>query len=177
MIDFQLSRWTKSTALLAGIRLTFWLVVLMLIWFTVVPASIRPGSVASHHMDHFASFALAGFLYYLGYADHLLTRLITAVFFAGSLEVLQLLVPSRHARLTDFVVDALGACAGIVFAFALARSFGSRSHENVQASSCSAESQRPSRPQIGEIRLLPPRLQRGLRPSFVSRFARKKQLI
>ena len=35
------------------------------------------------------------------------------------LEVLQLLVPGRHARLSDFVVDALAACAGLAFAAGL----------------------------------------------------------
>ena len=140
MGSFQASRWIRSTALLVGIRLAFWLVVLMLIWLTVVPPSIRPSGVASRHLDHFASFALAGFLFYLGYADHLLSRLVTAVLFAGGLEVLQLWVPGRHARLGDFVIDALGACTGIVFAFALARTLGNRSHENVEASPYSAES-------------------------------------
>jgi VanZ family protein len=32
----------------------------------------------------------------------------------GALELLQLLVPGRHARLEDFIVDAIAACAGIV---------------------------------------------------------------
>jgi len=140
MTDLQSGRRIKSTTLLVGIRLAFWLVVLMLIWVTVVPASSRPGGVYSRYVDHFASFGLAGFLFYLGYADRLLARLIAAVLFAGSLELLQLLVPGRHARLVDFVIDAFGACAGIVFAFALARTFPTLSHENVEAPPYSAES-------------------------------------
>jgi hypothetical protein len=126
MVDFHLNRWTRSTALLAVIRRAFWLVILMLILLTIVPPSIRPGGGASHHMEHFASFALAGSLYYLGYAGHLIPRLVAAVLFAGGLEVLQILVPGRHARLVDFVMDALGACTGIVLAFALARTFNGR---------------------------------------------------
>jgi VanZ family protein len=79
-------------------------------------------------MEHFASFALAGSLYYLGYAGHLIPRLVAAILFAGGLEVLQMLVPGRHARLIDFVLDALGACTGIVFAFALARHLNGQQH-------------------------------------------------
>jgi len=30
----------------------------------------------------------------------------------GILELFQLLVPGRHARLSDFIVNVLGACAG-----------------------------------------------------------------
>lgn len=36
-----------------------------------------------------------------------------AIAFAGSLELLQLFVPTRHARLSDFVIDALAAVIGI----------------------------------------------------------------
>jgi hypothetical protein len=126
MVDFHLSRWTRSSALLAVIRLAFWLVIFMLILLTVVPPTIRPGTGTSHHIEHFASFALAGSLYYLGYAGHLAPRLFAAVLFAGGLEVLQMFVPGRHARLLDLVMDALGACTGIVLAFALARTFNGR---------------------------------------------------
>jgi VanZ family protein len=125
MVDFHSSRWTSAAALLAVIRLAFWLVILMVILLTIVPPSIRPGG-ASHHIEHFASFALAGSLYYLGYAGHLVPRLVAAVLFAGGLELFQILVPGRHARLVDFVMDALGACTGIVLAFALARTFNGR---------------------------------------------------
>jgi len=34
----------------------------------------------------------------------------------GALELLQLLMPGRHARLEDFIVDAIAACAGIAVA-------------------------------------------------------------
>ena len=34
----------------------------------------------------------------------------------GVLELLQLWAPGRHARLEDFVVDALAACAGLAVA-------------------------------------------------------------
>jgi VanZ family protein len=87
---------------------------------------MRPTSgVGSHHVEHFASFALTGMLYYLSYAHNLFTRLAAAILFAGGLEVLQLFVPGRHARLADFVMDALGACTGIVFGFAVVQTFGS----------------------------------------------------
>jgi VanZ family protein len=39
----------------------------------------------------------------------------------GALELAQLWVPGRHARLEDFIVDALTACAGFVAAAMLDR--------------------------------------------------------
>jgi VanZ family protein len=41
--------------------------------------------------------------------------------------VLQLFVPGRHARLADFVMDAFGACTGIIlgYGFTVVQAFGS----------------------------------------------------
>jgi VanZ family protein len=39
------------------------------------------------------------------------------VFFCGAIEIVQLLVPGRHSRLSDFIVDALGAVTGVAAAF------------------------------------------------------------
>ena len=41
-----------------------------------------------------------------------------AVVMIGVLELLQLWVPGRHARLEDFVVDAVAACVGFAMAAA-----------------------------------------------------------
>ena len=49
-------------------------------------------------------------------------RLRTAAFviaYTGLIEVLQFLAPGRHARLEDFVVDALAASLGLAAAAAL----------------------------------------------------------
>jgi VanZ family protein len=41
---------------------------------------------------------------------------VVAVGLIGVLELLQFLVPGRHARLEDFIVDAIAACIGFVIA-------------------------------------------------------------
>jgi VanZ family protein len=41
--------------------------------------------------------------------------------FAGAIELAQFYAPGRHPRLIDFVVDALGGCAGVAAAALLAR--------------------------------------------------------
>jgi VanZ family protein len=45
------------------------------------------------------------------------------VLYTGALELLQLMIPGRHARVIDFVVDAIGVCAGLVTG-----AFASRAH-------------------------------------------------
>jgi VanZ family protein len=90
----------------------------ILILLTIAPPSARPASGVPHHLEHFASFFIAGALWKMGYPRRLLLCLTLAALFAGGLELLQLLVPGRHARPVDFVVDALGAWTGSVAAFA-----------------------------------------------------------
>jgi VanZ family protein len=43
------------------------------------------------------------------------------VIFAGAIELAQLYTPGRHARLSDFVVDALAAGAGVAAALAFGK--------------------------------------------------------
>jgi VanZ family protein len=103
------------------IRLAAWLVILLLVFFTIVPPTLRPTTSVPHYFEHFASFALAGMLYYLAYAGSLPRQLSIACLFCGSLELLQLLVSGRHARLGDFLVDAAAACLGMAVGFTIRR--------------------------------------------------------
>jgi VanZ family protein len=103
------------------IRLAAWVVISLLILFTIVPPTLRPTTSAPHYFEHFASFALAGMLYYLAYTGSLARQLLIVVLFSGSLELLQNFVSGRHARFVDFVVDAAAACLGIVVGFTIQR--------------------------------------------------------
>jgi len=52
---------------------------------------------------------------------HPLHALATLVIFAGAIGLAQIPVPARHARLSDFVIDALAACAGTGAAFVIGK--------------------------------------------------------
>ncbi len=43
------------------------------------------------------------------------------VAFAGAVEIAQLFVPGRHARMSDFIVDALAVCVGVLTAVLVGR--------------------------------------------------------
>jgi VanZ family protein len=62
-----------------------------------------------------------GLAFGAGYRCHAYPIGFALVAGAGALEMLQVLVPGRHARLSDFVVDALGACFGVAISRWLAR--------------------------------------------------------
>jgi VanZ family protein len=55
---------------------------------------------------------------------------VAAIVFCAALELLQLAVPGRHARFSDFLIDAGAACFGIAIAWFVRRlSEGSRARE------------------------------------------------
>ena len=95
-----------------------WLVLVGLVIVTIVPANERPVSGLQHDLEHFSAFSLAGLMFGLAYAGHLRALSLSAIAFTLALELSQIPLATRHARLEDFVVDAAGACLGIVVAHA-----------------------------------------------------------
>jgi VanZ family protein len=74
--------------------------------------SARPHSNLGQFGEHALAFGLVGFAFAHAYPRHRLPAAAITTFMAGVLELLQLFVPGRHARLEDFIVDALATLAG-----------------------------------------------------------------
>jgi VanZ family protein len=83
---------------------------------TIVPAAERPVTGLGQNLEHFLCFAAAGAVAAYAFDTALKTMLLGSVLFALALELAQIPLPTRHARLEDFIVDALGACVGILCA-------------------------------------------------------------
>ena len=92
---------------------------------SIVPPALRPETALPHHVEHFGIFYATGAAFGLAYFQryHLLLPLL--LIFAAGVEVMQSIVSGRHARLSDFVVDALAACVGALTAL-LARRVSSK---------------------------------------------------
>ena len=58
-------------------------------------------------------FLLAGVAFGIAYRGYEWLSSIGAVMFCASVELAQLTIPGRHARFSDFVIDAVAICAGI----------------------------------------------------------------
>ena len=97
-----------------NLRAASWCIITVLVVLTVVPASERPVTGLPHAFEHLLAFGLAGLTFGLAYSGHLRSFLAGAVAFALALELSQIPLPTRHARLEDFVVDAVAACLGIL---------------------------------------------------------------
>ncbi len=103
------------------LRILAWILVIGLVLATVVPASDRPETGLEHHFEHLVAFSLVGLVFALAYSLRLTVLITSGIVFALLLELAQIPLPSRHARITDFLIDALGASVGITLA-CLARS-------------------------------------------------------
>jgi len=103
------------------LRIIAWLLTAAVVFATLGPARLRPHSDLGQDGEHALAFVLVGLAFGLAYRRHRLLTAGIAVVLIGVLELLQLWMPGRHARLEDFIVDALAACAGIAVAAALDR--------------------------------------------------------
>jgi VanZ family protein len=77
---------------------------------------LRPVTDLPHIFEHFAIYFATGFAFGSGYERRLVQLPIALVAFAGAIQLAQLLVRGRHARLSDFIVNSLGLCVGVISA-------------------------------------------------------------
>jgi VanZ family protein len=97
-------------------RTASWILATALVVLSVVPREFRPETGASNLVEHFVAYFVTGLAFGLGYVRSQYLLALLLVLFCGSVELIQKLVPGRHARLSDFIVDALAACAGLLVA-------------------------------------------------------------
>ena len=96
------------------LRLFAWLLAAAVTFATLGPPQYRPHSNLGQDGEHALAFVLIGLAFGLAYPRNRLFTVAVSVVMIGVLELLQLWMPGRHARLEDYVVDALAACAGFV---------------------------------------------------------------
>src|ERR1700761_6727955 len=100
-------------------RIIAWLLAAAITFATLGPPRLRPHSHLGQNGEHALAFVVLGLAFGLAYSGNRLRTAVIAVLLIGLLELAQLVVPGRHARLEDFVVDALAACAGFIIAAAV----------------------------------------------------------
>ena len=95
-------------------RALTWVGVLAIVGLSVIPAADRPVTGGGQWVEHFTAFALVAGMFSIGYRLSLIRRLGFAFLFCGSIELLQIPLPSRHARVSDFVIDLVASWTAIV---------------------------------------------------------------
>ncbi len=98
------------------IRSFAWLLAAAVTFATLGPPGLRPHSDLGQDGEHALAFILVGLAFGLAYPRRRLLCAGAAIVLIGVLELMQFWAPGRHARLEDFLVDALTACAGFALA-------------------------------------------------------------
>lgn len=97
----------REASLQRVVRITAWSLAATIVVLSLVPSELRPETGVRHNLEHFFAFAATGAAFGLGYEARSGVREIRLIIFAGTVEIAQLFVSGRHARLSDFIVDAL----------------------------------------------------------------------
>lgn len=110
-------------------RILAWMGIVGIFVLSGAPTADRPVTGAEQVLDfalltgafavleHFTAFALVTGAFAIGYRLSLVRLLLLALLFCGGIELLQVALPTRHARLSDFVIDFAGACFAIAAFF------------------------------------------------------------
>ena len=99
------------------LRAIAWALLISIVVMTVVPPSLRVVTGAPHNVEHAMIFLITGAAFGLGYELRLSVMCAAAVVFCACLELVQLVVPGRHARVSDFIIDAVAACIGLAISW------------------------------------------------------------
>lgn len=84
---------------------------------TLGPLGLRPHTPLPHQLEHAIGFGVFGLLLGVAFRPRWLLIAVAVVAVAGGLELLQLIIPNRDARLLDFLVKASAGCIGIFVIF------------------------------------------------------------
>ena len=95
-------------------RMFAWSLAGAIVVLSVVPAQLRPETQLPHKFEHFVIFALTGTAFGLSYDPKRGLLALQLVIFAAIVEITQLFVPGRHARFSDFLIDAIAIAVGSI---------------------------------------------------------------
>jgi apolipoprotein N-acyltransferase len=92
-------------------RLAFWGILGVLAFVTLSPIGLRP-EVGPANLERCVAYALFGVAAALAFPRHRVAILLAVVAVAGILEAGQGLSPSRHGRISDFLIKAGSGAVG-----------------------------------------------------------------
>ena len=99
-----------------------WLLAGIIVVLSLGPASVRPTTGAPHDLEHLLIFLATGMAFGFGYPDRFrLPTIIAQPTFAAAIEMAQIWAPGRHARMSDFLVDAAASRLGIGLSYAFGK--------------------------------------------------------
>jgi len=95
-------------------RIAAWSLAIAIVVMTLGPVGLRP-QLGHPSLERFAAYLAVGGAFSVGYPRHRAWVALAVVCGAMGLEMGQLLVPGRDARVGDALVKAFGAVSGVLF--------------------------------------------------------------
>jgi hypothetical protein len=102
-------------------RVAAWFCASTIVVLSIVSPQYRPITPLPLPLEHLSIAFLAGSAFSLGYPSHHKVQFVALVAFLAAVELMQVWVPGRHARLSDFVAGVLGLGVGISLTHVLTR--------------------------------------------------------
>ena len=90
-----------------------WLLALTIVLLSLGPPSTRPVTGTGHNFEHLAIFLATGAAFGFGYPRRVIVLPLALIGFSAAIDIAQMIVPGRHARLGDFLMDAAASCLGV----------------------------------------------------------------
>lgn len=94
-------------------RFVAWTGLVAIIAFMVVPASFRPVTELGSNFEHFSIFFAAFAAFKVGYEVSTIGLVLFALVYCGGIELIQIPLRTRHARINDFIVDFVASSLAI----------------------------------------------------------------
>ncbi|UVD58285.1 VanZ family protein [Rhizobium sp. Pop5] len=98
-----------------------WLLLAFIIFVTVSPIGLRPETVTTVDTDRAGAYVILGLTFALAYPKQWKTVAALLVVGAVAIEYLQYFAPTRHARLHDAGIKAMGAALGLLAGWVINR--------------------------------------------------------
>lgn len=98
-----------------------WLLLAFILVVTVSPIGLRPDTVTTVNIDRAGAYVLLGLAFALAYPKQ--WKMVAVLLIAGAvaIEYLQYFSPTRHARLHDAGIKAMGAALGLLAGWVINR--------------------------------------------------------
>jgi VanZ family protein len=107
-----------------------WLLLAAIVFLSLSPPSARPVTPVGHNFgsnfEHLLIFFATGAAFAVGYPRRVWLLLFAMLAFAAAIEIAQMWVPGRHARLSDFLVDLFSLYCGIGMSFVILKIMADR---------------------------------------------------
>lgn len=91
-----------------------WLLLALILFVTVSPIGLRPHTVTTVDADRGTAYVLLGLAFALAYPKQWKLVAVLLIIGAVAIEYLQYFSPTRHPRLHDAGIKAMGAALGLV---------------------------------------------------------------